>query len=1055
MGYEAYDTAEAKRLLNTECETNTTDVKCVGYEAYDTAEAEREAERNLDEYCSYEDEDIACVGYEAYDTAEAEREAKKALDTECETNTTDVKCAGYDAYDTAEAKRLLDTECETNTTDVKCVGYDAYDTAEAKRYLDAYCADEVDDVACAGYDAYKAKKALDEKCASDLAHIDCASYPGYAKAKLRANTFWKYRPRIDVSGWAVIDYFHYHKGTNPKASLEVCLNKCTDYDNCGGVVFDEYEELCWGRLDDDVRDNAFESKWPKKRNLYEKTSNPNDINEPWNFCSNDENMFHPFCKPQLDEKCATNTIDEDCAGYPAYKAARKEELNAYCADEVDDVACAGYDAYKAKKALDEKCADNVEDEACADYPAYKAKKELDEKCADNVEDVACAGYDAYELEMQCGSGGNIMDPLCFVKMCLKKDTPSICEENPDRIRIRSIADEVDDEILEEFCKDSKFSGNFKWDAPSACRSTGGRCGGTAGGGKCSGNACCSGSDWCAGTTGGRRTAHCAYSDGKGGWRGRNGGKYDGTASRDEADKIARRPADFLDTVYQRVEAKKALDTLCADEVDDVACAGYDAYKAARKEELDAYCADEVDDVACAGYDAYKAKKALDEKCADNVEDEACADYPAYKAKKALDALCADEVDDVACAGYDAYKAARKEELDAYCADEVDDVACAGYDAYKAKKALDEKCADNVEDEACADYPAYKAKKELDEKCATNTTDEDCADYPAYKANVEANTFWKYRPVLDVSGGDLFHYYKSSKPKASLEVCLNKCTDYGDDCGGVVFDKNEELCWGKRKANVTSTTFIPYWKDRNLYQKTSDPNDINEPWNFCSNDENMFHPFCKPQLDEKCATNTIDEDCAGYPAYKAKKELDEKCADNVEDVACAGYDAYELEMQCGSGGNIMDPLCFVKMCLKKDTPSICEENPDRIRIRSVAKEVDDEILEEFCKDSKFSNGSFKWDAPSACRSTDNRCGIMAGGGKCNGDACCSYSNWCGGTTGGRRTAHCRSSDGKGGYTGQWSGRYDGDASRQEADKIARRPADFLDTVYQRVQERKAS
>ena len=77
------------------------------------------------------------------------------------------------------------------------------------------------------------------------------------------------------------------------------------------------------------------------------------------------------------------------------------------------------------------------------------------------------------------------------------------------------------------------------------------------GGKCHGDACCSGSNWCAGTTGGEKNAWCAYSDGKGGYRGKSGGIFDGTASRDEADKIARRPADFLDIVYQRVQEMNA------------------------------------------------------------------------------------------------------------------------------------------------------------------------------------------------------------------------------------------------------------------------------------------------------------------------------------------------------------------------------------------------------------------------------------------------------------------------------------------------------------------
>ena len=951
VGYPAYDEAEAKRQLDAKCLNEVEDEECADYPAY-------KAKKELDEKCLNEVEDEDCADYPAY-KAKKELDAlcsysradvcagypvyeKWKLNRYCADETTDEKCAGYPAYDTAEARRKLNEKCATDTTDPSCKGYPVYDAAEVQRQLDAYCETNTTDLKCAGYDAYKAKKALDEKCADEVEDEACAGYPAYDEANAvsiaRANTFWKYRPDTDVTGKGVgRDIFHYYKTSNPKASLEVCLNTCTDYgDICGGVVFNKNGELCWGKQKTDVTSKA--TKGNTDRILYEKTSDPNDIKQPWKFCSEKINLSDPYCKPQLDAKCLNEVDDDICAGYLAY------------------------DEAEAKRQLDKKCATNTMDEECVGYDAYdKAKKELDEKCLNEVDDDICAGYPAY----------------------------------------------------------------------------------------------------------------------------------------DEA------------------EAKRQLDAKCLNEVEDEECTGYLAYdEAEAKRQLDAKCLNEVEDEECADYPAYKAKKKLDAKCLNEVEDEECAGYPAYdeaEAKRQLDAKCLNEVEDEECADYPAYKA--KRQLDAKCLNEVEDEDCADYPAYKAKKELDAKCLNEVEDEDCVGYPAYdKAKKELDAKCLNEVEDEDCAGYPAYEAKKRSeNAFWNFKPGYDVYGGDTFHYYKTSYPKANLEVCLRKCNDQGDDCAGVVFDENEELCWGKSSTIFTfeSSNESRWGVVRNLYEKTSDPADIKEPWNFCSEKINLSHPYCKPQLDAKCLNEVEDEDCADYPAYKAKKELDKKCLNEVEDEDCAGYPAYEAaaeaarkkeldakclnevedeecadypaykakrqldakcatnttdpecadyvaykaERLCGSDDSIRDPLCFIRMCLKKDAPSICEENPERIRIRSIADEIDDEILTELCKDSKDSNGYFKWYTPSACRTVGTRCGGRAKYGKCPGDQCCDRYNRCsgttGGTTGGPYTYYCRYPDGKGGYTGRYSGKFDGDASRQEEDKIARRPANFLDMVYQRT------
>ena len=1059
---------------------------------------------------------------------------KTQLGEKCATNSTDPVCKGYTAYDTAVETQLAE-KCKDDEFDPVCAGYQAYDAAEAKRQLDTKCATNTTDEECAGYPAYKAARdaeKLDAKCTANPTHPDCAERPGYeeaiAEAIARQNTFWKFKPNYEVRGG---DTFHYHKNSDPKANLEVCLRKCNEQgDDCAGVVFDTNEELCWGKRN---AINLIDGR--TDRRFYQKTLDPSNMKQPWNFCSEKINLSDPYCEPQLDT---------------------------YCLNEVEDDLCAGYIAYERKRYLDERCATNTTDESCAGYDAYEeAKRQLDEKCETNTTDEECAGYDAYEDAK--------LDALCT-----EKPAHSDCADRPgyEEALAESIANRDNTFWKYRPGIDVNAPKNtfhyYRYSEPQAsleaclikCKDQGDDCAGVV---------LDAGEEMCWGKS-------SAFNARSVGWSRKF---YEKTNDPDDI----KQPWDFCS---KRINLS---DPYC-------------------EPKLNLYCINEDEDDICEGYTAYERKRYLDERCATNTTDESCAGYDAYdkaEAKRELDAKCATNTTDEECEGYDAYDRAEvKRQLDAYCLNEDEDDICAGYDVYdkaEAKRQLDAKCATNTTDEECEGYDAYEAKKQLDEKCATNTTDVECAGYPVYnkaeserqfRAKARANTFWKYRPGIDVSGKwvtDLFHYDKNSDPKASLEVCLNKCTDYGTDCGGVIFDENEELCWGKRKTHVTSNAIRSYWGSRNLYEKTIDPNDINKPWipteeqieaiavaeeakrqldEKCETD--TTDPKCagydayedaKRQLDEKCATNTTDEECAGYDAYdkaeakrrldikcqkhttdpkcagydaydkaEAKRQLDAKCATNTTDEECEGYDAYDnkqqlnaycvdetmdekcvgydaydraeakrqldtkcetnttdeecagydlydaaeakrqldtkcatnttdeecadyvaykAEMLCGSDDSIRDPLCFIKMCLKKDAPSICEQNPDRDRIRSTAKEIDDEILEELCKDSKGSNGKFKSDAPSACRSTGGKCSSAANGGKCHGNACCSTYNWCSGTTGGQRTAHCAYSDGEGGYRGRNSGKYDGTASRDEADRIARRPANFLDMVYQRV------
>ena len=952
-------------------------------------------------------------------------------------------------------------------------------------------------------------------------------------------TKWTFEDGVDVTGNQT---FHF-----VQANFENCIKECDSQSYCKAVVFNDDKTKCWGKLNAVGRLNA------ANRSLYTKTDDVNGISEPWNFCSNDENMLHPMCKTQLDEKCETNITDPLCKGYTAYDTEQRTQLDVKCATNIIDEECAGYQAYDnaiEQRELDEYCALETEDSKCEDYPVYKAAREaekLDAKCTENPTHSDCAdrpGYEEaiaesiakqntfwkYRLGIDIRGGDTFhyhknTDPKANLEVCLRK-----CNDQGD-----DCAGVVFDKN-EELCWGKSSAVNAalvgshrkfyeKTSDPNDIKQPW--------------NFCSKKINLSDPYCEPQLKAYCENEDEDDICEG-----YDAYEAKKQLDeKCATDTTDEECADYPAYKAKKQLDARCETNTIDEECAGYPVYKAKRqldtkcatntmdeecegydaydnKQQLDAYCENEDGNDICEGYDAYEAKRQLDTKCATNTMDEECADYPAYKAKKQLDARCETNTTDGDCVGYPVYDAAEaKRQLDTECATNTTDEECADYPAYKAKKQLDEKCATNTTDGDCVGYPVYdaaEAKRQLDAKCASDLAHIDCASYPGYtKAKLIANTFWKYRPGIDVSGWgkerpviDLFHYHKGTNPKANLEVCLNKCTDY-DNCGGVVFDEHEELCWGRLDDDVRDTAFKSNWpKKRNLYEKTSNPNDINKPWipteeqieaiavaeeakrqldEKCKTD--TTDPKCagydayeeaKRQLDEKCATNTIDEDCAGYDEYdkaeakrqldtkcetnttdgdcvgydaydtaQAKRQLDTKCATNTIDPECADYVAYKAEMLCGSDDSIRDPLCFIKMCLKKDAPSICEENPDRIRIRSVAKEVDDEILEELCKDSKDSNGNFKWYAPSICRSTGSKCGAAARGGKCHGDACCSYHKWCGGTTGGQRTAHCAYSDGEGGYRGRDGGKFDGDASRQEEDRIARRPANFLDMVYQRV------
>ena len=43
------------------------------------------------------------------------------------------------------------------------------------------------------------------------------------------------------------DGFHLHQGTDPKASIRTCLEKCGQNDNCKVVIFNELADKCWAK----------------------------------------------------------------------------------------------------------------------------------------------------------------------------------------------------------------------------------------------------------------------------------------------------------------------------------------------------------------------------------------------------------------------------------------------------------------------------------------------------------------------------------------------------------------------------------------------------------------------------------------------------------------------------------------------------------------------------------------------------------------------------------------------------------------------------------------
>ena len=483
---------------------------------------------------------------------------------------------------------------------------------------------------------------------------------------------WRFTDGVDVTTPG--NTFDYNSETDTKASLETCIRACDDQSYCEGVVFNEDKTMCWGKP------NLVNIKNVSNRSIYVKTDDGSGVSEPWNFCSIDDNLIEPECKSFLDEKCKTNDTDPKCVGYEAYNNTQaKRALDALCLENTTDPNCAGYPMYETKKDLDMFCSTNDTNPDCEGYPMYENKKALDDKCATDTVDSNCAGYEAYDdaqakraLDMFCPE--NLAEPKCSG---YDGHLDAYCEENLWDPKCKgydgydmavSITDEIDAEILAELCKNSKDAdGNTIASADSACRSTGGQCAGAASGGKCGGDACCSNANWCSSRTGGPWSQWCRVKKSDGVYIGKDNGRYDGTASRDEADKIARRPSDFSTILATRILARTELNEFCARDgnLADPKCEEFDGH-------LDARCLENTTDSECADYPVYKAKRALDAGCLGNLlADPKCSEYVGH-----LDAFCARDgnLADPKCEEFDGH-------LYALCARDSNlvDPKCEGFD----------------------------------------------------------------------------------------------------------------------------------------------------------------------------------------------------------------------------------------------------------------------------------------------------------------------------------------------------------------------------------------
>jgi len=453
------------------------------------------------------------------------------------------------------------------------------------------------------------------------------------------------------------------------------------------------------------------------------------------FCTG-ENLADPKCSEydgHLDAFCETSLANPDCSEYDghldAILVAEKAKLDAFCIGEnLADSHCSEYDGH-----LDAFCiGENLADSQCSEYDGHKQailvaekakldaeKAKLDAFCiGENLAYPKCEGQPGHEkakLDAFC-TGENLADPKCegqLEKLCETNLADPNCSGYDNHDIAVSITNELDDEILTKLCENQLIPRDeagavsskngvvainsgveyvWKWNADKACRQTsselgleGRRCGWSFGGTKCPGNGCCSGSNWCASTTGTAKWDSWCTNRTSDGYMGQNRGRFDGTASKDEADKIARRPSTFASDVMTRLAARGVL---CQNNLADPKCLGYEGH-------LDAFCIGEnLADPKCSEYTGHEKAK-LDAFCiGENLADPKCSGYDGHEKAK-LNAFCETNLANPDCSEYDGH-------LNAFCETNLANPDCSEYDGHLTAFCTGE----NLADPKCEEQPAY-------------------------------------------------------------------------------------------------------------------------------------------------------------------------------------------------------------------------------------------------------------------------------------------------------------------------------------------------------------
>ena len=190
------------------------------------------------------------------------------------------------------------------------------------------------------------------------------------------------------------------------------------------------------------------------------------------------------------------------------------------------------------------------------------------------------------------------------------------------------------------------------------------------------------------------------------------------------------------------------------------------------------------------------------------------------------------------------------------------------------------------------------------------------------------TKWKKTEEKDViQARNIFHLHKTSNPKGSLETCLKKC-DEDSGCKGVVFDKSEELCWGKSNVAKTAGNY-----HRNIYTKSEDG--VAEPWKptvstdgrcgpgfgktFCPGSECCsYQRYCggeRGKESDYCYNNKMGRDGGKYDGIEvpasapaANVSTNGRCGPQFNNTICPGKRCCSRSSWCGGAQGTNSAWC---------------------------------------------------------------------------------------------------------------------------------------------------